>query len=141
MRIIGRRVVAMVGAVALSFTGLLATGGTASAAGPGIMPSCTAFQSHGPDGTVHVQINPSGKVTWAVTMFPKAKSVGAWHLFTMMGGVKTRSGFNRVVTGPYVPHGTVSETRPGLVFSVRGWIDSGDGSKYFVRSDDCLVPG
>jgi hypothetical protein len=139
MRIIGRRAVAVVGSVALSMVGLLSGAGYAGA-DPPVFPSCAAFQSPGPDGVVHVQMSPGGNLTWGVTMTPLSKSVGAWHMWTMLGGRKTPSGFNRVLTAPYVPHGVIPAARSGLVFAARGWVDAADGEKYLVVGAPCRVP-
>lgn len=139
MHTVTRRAAALASSITLSLTGLLAGGWSASA--DPVFPSCAAFQSPGPDGVVHMQMSPAGKVIWGVTMTPPSKSVGAWHLWTMMGGRKTPSGFNRVTTAPYVPHGIVAETRPGLVFAARGWIDAADGNKYLIVGAPCRVPG
>lgn len=124
-------------ALVITVGGLLAGGGSAYADD---FPSCQNFQSRGPDGVVHVQVNPAGRVVWGVTMTPSSKSIGTWELFTLMGGKKTSSGFYRTVSLPYVPHGEVAETRPGLVFAVRGWVHAADGNQYWVVGAPCRVP-
>lgn len=94
-----RRAASCATAVALSLTGLFATAGVAQADPPPEFPSCAAFQSPGPDGVVHVQVNSIGNVIWGVTMTPPSKSIGAWNIWTLLGGKKTPSGFTRVTTG------------------------------------------
>jgi len=121
-------------------SGLLISSSTAYADDPPVFPSCAGHDSPGPDGIVTVRMNPSGLVQWGVKMIPPEKSVGQWALITIMGGKKTTSGFNRFTTGPYIPHGVVSETKPGLVFAVRGVVYSTDGHEYFVYGTPCRVP-
>jgi len=129
------RAAALGSAVAVSLGGLLVSSGTAYAD----LPLCTRHDSVGPDGTVQAQVNQAGQVVWGVTMNPSSKSAGVWKFRTFYNGKPSRSGFDQVTTGPYVPHGVTPESRPGMVWSAKGMVMAGMEYCYIV-GDQCYIP-
>jgi hypothetical protein len=58
-------------------------------------------------------------------MNPSSKSVGVWKFDTYFNGKPSVSGFHRVTTGLYQPHGFTPESRPGGVWSAKGMVMAG----------------
>ena len=126
-----------------AFVVVSAVGGSGLVVGTGIafadLPLCTRHDSVGPDGTVTAQVNSAGQVVWGVVMRPSSKSVGVWNFDTYANGKKSVSGFHRAVTAPYIPHGFTPESRPGTVWSAKGFVMVGL-EYYYIVGDPCYVP-
>jgi hypothetical protein len=81
------------------------------------LPRCTRIEYVGNAGYIAVQ-ERNHRLQWGIVMVPYYLSVGKWNVSTYLSGRKTSSGFNRTVTGPYTPHGSLS-VPGGKVFHVQ----------------------
>jgi hypothetical protein len=70
-------------------------------------PRCTRVEYKGNAGYIAVQ-ERNHRLQWGIVMTPRKYSVGKWNVSTYLSGRKTSSGFNRTVTAPYIPHGSLS---------------------------------
>jgi hypothetical protein len=89
----------------------------ASSSVPASTPSCHSVTYRGNAGYVSVQ-ERSNRLQWGITMTPLKYSVGRWNVSTYLSGKKTSSGFNRTVTSPYIPHGSLT-VPSGKIFHVQ----------------------
>ena len=89
-------------------------------------PSCHSITYRGNAGYISVQEN-NGRLQWGITMTPLSYSIGTWHVSTYLSGKKTSSGFNRTVTTPYIPHGSLS-VPGGKVFTVQAQVTGPNGT-------------
>jgi hypothetical protein len=72
-------------------------------------------------------------------MTPSYKAIGRWDVYTYLNGKRTTSAFNRTITGPYRPHGSIA-ARSGQVFRVEATLVSTDGRTYLSVPNNCRVP-
>ena len=135
-RSVARRIGLLVTALIVGITSLVVSSGTAYAA----LPLCTRHDSVGPEGTVTAQVNQAGQVVWGVVMRPPSKAVGVWNFDTYFNGKKSISGFHRTLTGPYTPHGFTPESRPGGVWSAKGYVLAGNMEYHYIVGDPCYIP-
>jgi hypothetical protein len=88
-------------------------------------PSCSSVTFRGTSGYISVQ-ESNGRLQWGITMTPLSLSIGTWSVSTYLSGQQTTSGFNRTVTTPYIPHGSLS-VPSGKVFTVSALVNGPNG--------------
>jgi hypothetical protein len=98
------------------------------------VPPCASITFVGNSGAISVQQN-SGRLQWGITMTPLSLSIGTWQVSTYLSGQKTSSGFNKTVTSPYIPHGSLS-VPPGKIFTVSATV-TGPGGTFVNAPNAC----
>lgn len=113
--------------------------------------SCSFAVVRGDSSTISVRVDLS-YLSWGITMDPMSESIGRWEVNTYAGGRKLSTGFHRVTTTPYIPHGSIMIGKdaariktggmiaPGSTFKVDANLLSATGRSYVSVSNGCSVP-
>lgn len=101
------------------------------------LPSCRSVDFPGTHGTIWIQTNRLGYVSWGIYMHDAVNNDGPWTASIWVGGIK-EDGKDQT----YPPHGSVSsvKARPGEVLTIDATHIDWLGRPYRSVPNACVIP-